>query len=331
MQFDRLKRRDFMTLLGGAAAAWPLAARAQQPMPMRRIAVLTVLPENDPENKERLGGFRQRLEGLGWWEGRNAQTDYYFGVRTGDAEALASAVVASQPDVVLVQGTPTTTALQRQTRTIPIVFVGVADPMGSGFIASLARPGGNLTGFMLYEASVAGKWLAMLKEIAPGVARACLMYEPGVSVFYLHAAEALAPSLAIALVPSPVQNAADIEHAIESCARLPNSGLIVAPNVTAQSHRDLVITLTARYRLPAVYSYRAFVSEGGLMSYHTDYVEMFRQGALYVDRILRGARPADLPVQTPTRYETVLNLRTAKALGLDVPPSLLVRADEVIE
>jgi putative tryptophan/tyrosine transport system substrate-binding protein len=288
-----------------------------------------VLPENDPENKARLGGFKQGLEGLGWSEGRNAHVDYYFAVRTDDTEALASAVVASQPDVIFVQSTPFTTALQRQTRTIPIVFVGVADPMGSGFIASLARPGGNLTGFMLYEASVAGKWLAMLKEIAPSLARAGLMYEPAVSVFYLHAAEALAPSLAIELVPSPVANAADIEHAIESCARIPNSGLIVAPNL--QSHRDLVITLTARYRLPTVYSYRAFVSEGGLMSYHTDYVEMFRQGARYVDRILRGAKPADLPVQTPTRYETVLNLKTAKALGLTVPPGLLVAADEVIE
>jgi putative ABC transport system substrate-binding protein len=326
-----LKRREFILTLGGAAAAWPLAARAQQPEPMRRIAVLTVLPENDPENKARLEGFTQGLEGLGWSEGRNAHMDYYFGVRTGDAEALASAIVASQPDVIFVQSTPFTTALQRQTRALPIVFVGVADPVGSGFIASLARPGGNLTGFMLYEASVAGKWLAMLKEIAFGVTRAGLMYEPGVSVFYLHAAEALAPSLAIELVPSPIENAADIEHAIESCARIPNSGLIVAPNLTAQSHRDLLITLTARYRLPTVYSYRPFVSEGGLMSYHTDNVEMFRQGARYVDRILRGAKPADLPVQTPTRYETVLNLKTAKALGLDVPPSLLVRADEVIE
>jgi putative ABC transport system substrate-binding protein len=329
MPFDQLKRRQFIALLG-CTAAWPLAVRAQQPETMRRIAVLTVLADNDPENKARLGGFKQGLEEFGWSEGRNAHMDYYFG-GTGDAPSLATAVLASQPDVILVQGTPFTAALQRQTRTIPIVFVGVADPVGSGFIASLARPGGNLTGFMLYEASVAGKWLAMLKEIAPGLARAGLMYEPGVSAFYLHSAEALAPSLAIELVPSPIKNAADIEHAIDSCARIPNSGLIVAPNLTTQWHRDLVIALTARYRLPAVYSYRSFVLEGGLMSYHTDYVEMFRQGARYVDRILRGAKPADLPAQTPTRYETVLNLKTAKALGLDVPPSLLVRADEVIE
>jgi putative ABC transport system substrate-binding protein len=329
MQFDRLKRREFITLLGGAAT-WPLVGHAQQPEPMRRIAVLTVLAENDPENKARLGGFKQGFEALGWSEGRNAHVDYYFG-GTGDAEALAIAVLASQPDVIFVQGTPFTAAVQRQTRTIPIVFVGVADPVGSGFIANLARPGGNLTGFMLYEASIAGKWLAMLKEIAPGLASAGLMYEPGVTAFYLHSAEALAPSLAIELVPSPIKNATDIEHAIESCARLPNSGLIVAPNLTTQSHRDLVIALTARYRLPTVYSYRSFVLEGGLMSYHTDYVEMFRQGARYVDRILRGAKPADLPAQTPTRYETVLNLKTARALGLDVPPSLLVRADEVIE
>ena len=329
MHFSHLKRRDFITLLGGAAA-WPIAARAQRPEPMRRIAVLTVLAGNDPENKARLGGFEQGLEGLGWSDGRNAHMDHYFG-GTGDAEALASAVLASQPDVIFVQGTPFTAALQRRTPTVPIVFVGVADPVGSGFIASLARPGGNLTGFMLYEASVAGKWLAMLKEIAPGLTRAGLMYEPGVTAFYLHSAQALAPSLAMELLPCPIKNAADIEHAVESCASMRNSGLIVAPNLTAQSHRDLVIALTARYRLPTVYSYRSFVLEGGLMSYHTDYVEMFRQGARYVDRILRGAKPADLPVQTPTKYETVLNLKTAKALGLDVPPSLLVRADEVIE
>jgi putative ABC transport system substrate-binding protein len=330
MKLDYLRRREFITLLAGTAAAWPLTARAQQLEPMRRIAVLTVLATNDPENKLRLGGLKQGLDGLGWSEGRNAHMDYYFG-GTRDAEALASTVLASQPDVIFVQGTPFTAALQHQSSSIPIVFVGVADPVGSGFIASLARPGGNLTGFMLYEASVAGKWLAMLKEIAPGLARAGLMYEPGVTAFYLHSAEALAPSLAIELVPSPIKNAADIEHAIESCSRIPNSGLIVAPNLTTQSHRNLVITLAARYRLPTVYSYRSFVLEGGLMSYHTDYVEMFRQGARYVDRILRGAKPADLPAQTPTRYETVLNLKTAKALGLDVPPSLLVRADEVIE
>ena len=199
MHFSHLKRRDFITLLGGAAA-WPIAARAQRSEPMRRIAVLTVLAGNDPENIARLGGFKQGLEGLGWSDGRNAHMDHYFG-GTGDAEALASAVLASQPDVIFVQGTPFTAALQRQTPTIPIVFVGVADPVGSGFITSLARPGGNLTGFMLYEASVAGKWLAMLKEIAPGLARAGLMYEPGVTAFYLHSAQALAPSLAMELLP----------------------------------------------------------------------------------------------------------------------------------
>jgi putative ABC transport system substrate-binding protein len=298
---------------------------------MRRIAVLTVLAENDPENKARLAGFKQGLEKLGWSEGRNVQIDYHFGVWTDDARGLARAVAASQPEVIFVQGTPYTAAVQRQIPGIPVVFVGVGDPIGSGFIASLARPGGNLTGLMLYEASVAGKWLAMLKEIAPGLSRAGLMYNPGVTAFYLHAAEALAPSLAIEIIPSPVESAADIEGAIESCARVPNSGLIVSPSLTTQSHRDLIIALTARYRLPTVYAYRSFVSEGGLMSYDTDYVEMFRLGARYVDLILRGAKPADLPVQTPTKYETVLNLKTAKALGLTVPPGLLVAADEVIE
>jgi putative ABC transport system substrate-binding protein len=287
-----MKRRDFITLIAGAAATGPLTVRAQQPERLRRIGVLPVLADDDPEGKARLAGFRQGLERLGWSESRNVEIDYRFGRDSpDDAQALATAFVALQPDVIFVQGTPYTAAMQRQTRTIPVVFAGVADPIGSGFADSLARPGGNLTGLMLYEAGVAGKWLAMLKEIAPGLSRAAVIHNPKVTVFYWRAAEALAPSLGIELVHSPVENAADIERAIEAFARVPNGGLVFVPDLTTQVHRDLVVALAARYRLPAVYSYRAFVTAGGLMSYHTNYVEMFRQAAYYVDRILRGAKP----------------------------------------
>jgi putative ABC transport system substrate-binding protein len=211
------------------------------------------------------------------------------------------------------------------------VFVAISDPIGSGFVANLARPGGNLTGFMLYEASVAGKWLAMLKEIAPDVSRVALIHNPKTTTFYLHAAEALAPSLAIELAPSPVENAADIERAIGSFARLPNGGLMLTPDFSTFAHRDLIIVLAARHRLPAVYPGRFWVTAGGLMSYHADFVDMYRQASYYVDRILRGVKPADLPVQVPVKYQTVINLKTATALGLTVPPGLLVAADEVIE
>ena len=248
-------------------------------------------------------------------------------------QVLAKELVALQPDVILAHSTPIAAALQRESRTIPIVFVNVSDPIGSGFVASLARPGGNLTGLLLYEASITGKWLAMLKEIAPRLARVALLSQPQGPAYdyFLRAAEAAAPSLAIELVPSPVENAADIERAIESFARVPNGGLLLPPDTTTIVHRDLIIALAARHRLPAVYAFRLFVAAGGLMSYGTDHVDMFRQAASYVDRILRGAKPADLPVQAPTKYETTLNLKTAKALGLTVPPGLLVAADEVIE
>ena len=328
-----MKRREFITLLGSAAAVWPLAARAQQSDKMRRIGVLVGLAENDPDAKARLTGFREALAKVGWSEGRNVSVDYRFGAGSAEhIEALAKELVALQPDVILGQGTPVVAALQRESRTIPIVFVNVSDPIGSGFIASLARPGGNLTGLLQYEASIAGKWLAMLKEIAPRLARASLVMNPiGSYDHFRQAAEALAPSLKIELVLSPVGTAADIQRAIESFARVPNGGLLLPPDNMTITHRDLIISLAAQHRLPAVYSLRVFVAAGGLMSYGTDQVEMFRKSASYVDRILRGAKPADLPVQAPTKYETVVNLKTAKALGLEVPPSLLVRADEVIE
>jgi putative ABC transport system substrate-binding protein len=328
-----IRRREFVTLLGGAAAAWPLVASAQQPERVRRIGVLVGLAEDDPEGKARLAAFRQGLERLGWSEGRNVRIDYRYAPASAGAQMLAKELVALQPDAIFAQGTPLTAALQRESRAIPVVFVGVSDPISSGLIASLPRPGGNFTGMLLYEASTTGKWLAMLKEMVPGLARAALVASPKTIPYdyFLRVAESAAPSLGIELVPGRVENAADIERAIESFARGPSGGLVLPPDTTTVVHRDLIIALTARHRLPAVYAFRVFVAAGGLMSYGTDYVDLFRQAASYVNRILRGTKPADLPVQAPIRYETAINLKTAKALGLTVPPGLLVAADEVIE
>jgi putative ABC transport system substrate-binding protein len=328
-----MRRREFLGVIGGAAMAWPMAARAQPAEPMRRIGLLVGLAENDPEMKERLAGFRQGLEKLGWSEGRNVRIDYRFAPAGTQAHLLARELVALQPDVILSQSTPATAALKPETRTIPIVFAGVADPIGSGFVASLSRPGGNLTGLLQYEEGITGKWLAMLKEIAPNLRRAALLANPRTAAFdyFLRSAKALAPSLAIEVVPMPIGNLNDIERSIEGFARQPNGGLVLPPDTTTVVHRDLFITLAARHRLPAVYALRVFVAAGGLMYYGTDFVELYRQAASYVDRILRGAKPADLPVQLPTKFETVVNLKTAKALGLTVPPGLLVAADAVIE
>src|SRR6516225_1759478 len=329
-----LRRREFITLLGGAAAAWPLAARAEQSDRVRRIGVLTAFAEDDPEIRARLAAFRQGLEKRGWSEARNVRIDYRFAPAGAQMQVLAKELVALQPDVILAHSTSVTAALQRESRTIPIVFAIVADPIGSGFVASLPRPGGNITGVMLYEASVTGKWLAMLKEIAPRLVRAALVANPKTATFYdsyVQAAEAAAPSLGIEPVPTLVENATDIERAIASFASAPNGGLVLIPDVTTTVHRNLIIALAARHRVPAVHFSRIFVTAGGLMSYGTDLVDMFRQAASYVDRILRGDKPADLPVQAATKFETIINLKTAKALGLTVPPGLLVAADEVIE
>ena len=328
-----MRRRELITLLGGAAA-WPVAGRAQQPDRMRRIGVLMGFAEDDPEMKTRLAGFRQSLERLGWSEGRNVRIDYRFAVGSPDRfRAFAKELVALRPDLIFASTTPVAAALQQQSRSIPIVFVNVSDPIGSGLVASLARPGGNLTGLLLYEEGITGKWLAMLKEIAPQLERAAVIANPKSTPYdyFLRAAEARASALAVKLVPSPAENAADIERVIESLAREPDGGLVLIPDSASIVHRDLVIALAARHRLPAVYPYRFFVTAGGLMSYDTDLLEQYRQASSYVDRILRGAAPADLPVQAPTKYQTVLNLKTAKALGLTVPPGLLVAADEVIE
>jgi len=326
-------RRELLAALGSAAAAWPLAARAQQER-MRRIGVLIAFSEDDPEGKARLAAFRQGLEKRGWSEGRDVHIDARFAPAGTQAQVLAKELVALQPDVILAHSTPVTAALQRESRTIPIVFAAVADPIGSGFIASLPRPGGNITGVAQYEASVTGKWLAMLKEVAPGLVRAAFVANRKTATYYdyfLRAGEAVAPSLGIEPVPILVENAAGIERAIVSFAGAPNGGLVLLPDVTTAVHRDLFIALAARHRLPAVYWDRSLVAAGGLMSYGNDLVDSFRQAAAYVDRILRGDKPADLPVQAATKFETVVNLKTAKALGLTVPPGLLVAADEVIE
>jgi putative tryptophan/tyrosine transport system substrate-binding protein len=333
-----MTRREFITLLGGSAAAWPLAARAQQQgEQIRHIGVLCGLAEDDPEMRARLAAFRQELEKRGWSEGRTVRIDTRFapGGSIDQAGALAKELLAAQPAVIVAMATPATTALQRATSVIPIVFVHVADPVGSGFVDSLARPGRNLTGLLLFESGIVGKWLAMLKEIAPRLRRAALVFNPKTAPFvdyYRGSAETAASSLGIELMLNPIDNAAtDIERSLELFARVPDSGLVVLPDVTTVAHRDLIIALATRFRLPAAYSLRSFVSAGGLMAYSTDRVDQFRQAASYVDRILRGANPADLPVLAPTKYDTALNLKTAKALGLMVPPGLLVAADEVIE
>jgi putative ABC transport system substrate-binding protein len=330
-----MRRREFISLIGGAAVAWPVSARAQQPDRIRRVGVLIGLAEDDPDSKLRLGALRQGLEKLGWSEGRNIHLDVRF-VPPGNeqqVQMLVKELLALSPDVIVAQSTPLVAAFRRESRNVPIVFVAVGDPIGAGFIANLARPGSNLTGLTLYDGSVAGKWLAMLKEIDTRVTRAAFIINPKTSSFPLLAreTETMAQSLAIELTLSTIENAGDIARVIESFASLPNGGLAFPPNATTTANRDLVVALAARYRLPAVYAWREFVTAGGLLSYGTNFVELFRQAAPYVDRILRGSLPAELPVQTPTRYEMVLNLKTAKALDLNVPAGLLAAVDEVIE
>jgi len=335
MQFDQLKRRKFITLLGGAAMSRPLAARSQQADRMPLIGVLIGYAEDDPEVKARLAAFRAGLAKRGWLEGRNVQIEYRFAAGSSNQHAsFAKELIALRPDVILAHSTPVTAALQQETQAIPIVFVNVSDPIGSGFIASLAHPGGNITGVLLYEAGIVGKWLGLLKEIAPSLARIGLLGNPKTTPFdyFLRSAEAAATLLSVEVIPSRVEaSAADIGRALGALASSPNSGLLVAPDATTVVHRDRIIALAARYRLPAVYPFNYFVAEGGLLAYGTDQLEMFRQTANYVDRILRGVKPADLPVQAPIRYETTINLKTAKALGLTVPNGILLAADEVIE
>jgi len=329
-----IRRRDFITLLGSAAAAWPLAARAQQPQRMRRIGVLMNYASDDAEGQARLAAFHQGLQQLGWTVGRNVQIDYRWGA--GDADRirkLAAELVELAPDVILSAGSPSVAALQQATRTVPVVFVTVVDPVSSGFVDSLARPGGNITGFPVYEYSIAGKWLELLKEIAPNMTRAAVIRDAALTAGggQLGVIQAVAPSVGAEVTPVNVRDAGEIERAITAFARSPNGGLIVTGSTLAGIHRDLIITLAARHKLPAVYFARYFVVGGGLISYGPGLVDQYRQAASYVDRILKGEKPADLPVQAPTKYELVINLKAAKALGLNVPPTLLARADEVIE
>jgi len=328
------KRREFITLLGGAAAAWPLAARAQQGERMRRIGVLMPFAEDNPVGQARLAAFRQGLLQLGWADGRNVRIDSRWGA--GDASltrTYARELVALAPDVVMAVSSGAVAPLREVTRTVPIVFAVVADPVGAGFVENLAQPGGNVTGFLGYEYTLSGKWLELLKEIAPRVTRVAVLRDSAIAAGPAQFAviQAVAPSLGVELRPADMRNAGEIERAITAFAGSSNGGLIVTGSPSATIHRNLIITLAARHQLPAVYYDRFYVTGGGLISYGADYLDGCRRAAGYVDRILKGEKPADLPVQAPTKYETVLNLKTAKTLGLDVPPSLLVRADEVIE
>ena len=329
-----MRRREFITLLGGAALAWPLTARAQQPERVRRIGVLINLAADDPEGHARITAFAQGLQEAGWTTGRNVRIDYRWGGAGADAMAkYAAEMVAPAPDVILAATSTSVAALQRITRTIPIVFVQVIDPVSAGFVASLARPGGNATGFTTIEYGFSGKWLELLKEIAPRITRAAVIRDPTVAaqIGQMGAIQSVAPSLGVELRPVEARDASEIERAVTAFARSGNGGLIVLSGNASLAHRELIIALAARERLPAVYADRVFVTGGGLVSYDTNRTEQYRRAAGYVDRILRGDKPADLPVQAPTRYQLVINLKAAKALGLEVPPSLLARADEVIE
>jgi ABC-type uncharacterized transport system substrate-binding protein len=330
-----VRRRDFfITLLGGAAAAWPLVARAQQPERMRRVGVLSNLAADDAVSQVRTAAFLQMLQELGWTVERNVRIDFrWAGGNADHVRKYAADLAALAPNVILASGSSTVGPLLQATRTVPIVFVHVTDPVGAGFVESLARPGGNATGFSHMEWSVSGKWLELLKQIAPAVTRVAVLRDPTIvsSSAQFAAIQAVAPSLGIEVGPVDARDAGTIERGIATLARSAKGGLIAPAGALVQRHRDLIVRLAARHKLPAVYFDRFFVTAGGLSSYGPDLVEQYRQAAGYVDRILKGEKPADLPVQAPTKYETVLNLKTAKALGLDVPAAVLARADEVIE
>jgi putative tryptophan/tyrosine transport system substrate-binding protein len=330
-----MRRRRFLTLLAGAAAGGSNKVGAQQQASsLRRIGALWSLSETNPDMQARLTQFNQGLVRLGWLEGKNIHLDGRFAAGETDRfESLAKALVASKPEAIVAQSTPVALALFRETRSIPIVFVSVSDPIGSGLVASLSRPGGNVTGVLLYEEGIAGKWLAMLKEVAPKLARVAIAANPNTTPFeyFLQAAKSPAAALSIDIIPMPIETAADIERSIPDFAAKPNGGLVLLPDSTNILHRDLLIALAARHRLPSVYGYRSFTEAGGLMSYSTDIPQQNRLVASLIDRILRGTAPADLPVEAPTKYETAINVKAAKALGLEIPSALLARADDVIE
>src|SRR5262245_45742618 len=329
---SHIGRRKFLATLGGAAAGWPVVARAQQGERARRIGVLMNLAADDAEGQARMAAFLQRLQQLGWTEGGNVRIDYRWAA--GDAghfQRYAEELLALAPDVILASATPSVQALQQATRTVPIVFAIVADPVGAGFVDSLARTGGNVIGFTPFEYGISGKWLELLKEVVPRVTRVAVLRDLTIGLAQLGAIQSVAPSLGVELTPIGVGDPGQIERNVAAFARSPNGGLIVTASTSAVIHRKLISTLAAGHKLPAVSYERYWVAGGGLMSYGPDFRDQFRSAAIYVDRILKGEKPADLPVQAPTKYELVINLKTAKALGIEVPPSLLARADEVIE
>ena len=333
---EAMRRRDFIKVIGGAAATWPVAAKAQQSGRTRRIGVLMAHAESDPEFHDYLAAFREGLQKLGWTEGRNVHIEFRWGA-LDDAEArqrAAKELIELQPEIILVQNTPPTASMLQQTRTIPVVFVVVADPVGSGFVQNLARPGGNATGFTIMEPTITGKWLELLKEVAPRSNRAALLFNRATTPFanvYLSPFKIAASSLGLDAVAATVHDKADFETVIAAQAREPNGGLIVMPDGFMNVYRAEIILLAARHRLPAVYPWRFFAEQGGLLSYGREQADLFRRAATYVDRILKGEKPADLPVKAPTEYKLAITLKTAKALGLSVPLTLLDRADKVIE
>ena len=329
-----MRRRDFITLLGIAAAAWPLTTGAQQAGGMLRIGVLMSLAADDPQAQARLAAFVQSLQELGWTDGRNVSIDTRWSAgNAADTRKFAAELVSLAPDVILASGGTVVGTLLQVTSTVPIVFTQTADPVGGGLVASLAQPGGNATGFAVFDYDMGGKWLELLKEIAPLVTRAAVLRDPAISqgIGQFGAIQSVAPSLGVAVSAVNIRDAGEIERVVTAFARGSNGGLIVTGSGLAIVHRELIITLAARHKLPAVYFQRGFVTAGGLISYGADPIDPHRRAATYVDRILKGERPADLPVQGPTKYDTAINLKTAKALGLTVPQSLLARADEVIE
>jgi putative ABC transport system substrate-binding protein len=330
-----MRRRELIALIGGTVASWPPAAWAQQPNRMRRLGVLMAVAESDADVQKGIAIFLQRLLELGWKDGRNIRIDYRWG--GGDAElieTLAKELFDLQPDVLVGHSTPSAKALLKQTRVIPIVFLTVTDPLGQGLVASLSNPGGNITGFSVFEFSLGSKWLETLKQIAPGIRRVTAIFNPETAPYYglyLQSISATLPALAVQSIAAPVHSEADIENVIRKVASEPDSGLFVLPDSHNVVHRKRIIELTVKFRLPTIYYFRYFVSDGGLISYGPDELDLFRRTAGYVDRILKGTDPSDLPVQQPTKFELVINLRTAKEMGIEMPASLLARADEVIE
>jgi putative ABC transport system substrate-binding protein len=329
-----MRRREFITLFGSAAAAWPVAVRAQQPATQRRIGVLMVLGKDDPEAKARITAFRQGLQDAGWVEGRDMQIETRWSAGNEiDVRGYAEELVSLRPDVILANGNAAVAPLLNATRSIPIVFAIVPDPVGAGFVESLARPGGNATGFVSFEYGLSSKWLELLKEIAPRVTRAAVLRDPALAsgTGQFGAIQSVSSSLGVELSPINVRSASEIERAIVEFARFQNAGLIVTANALVSAHRDLIVALAVKHRLPAVYAARHFVNAGGLVSYGPDFLDQFRRAAAYVDRILKGEKPSSLPVQTPTKYELIVNLKAAKALGIEIPATVLARADQVIE